>query len=92
MWRLTRVVALATESSGQASTGSAEDVIKGSYPLDRYVFLFVRREPPQPLDPFVCEYLHIALSREGQQIVAAEPNGFWPLNANEVAEELAKLQ
>jgi phosphate transport system substrate-binding protein len=51
----------------------------------------VRRLPGQPVDPFVKEYLRLVLSKEGQQIVAAETNGYVPLNAREAAEELAKL-
>lgn len=88
----TRIVPLAVSAEKPGLTGTAKEVIDGTYPLDRYVFLFIRRAPGKPLDPFVREYLRIALSRQGQQIVASEPDGFLPLNATEVAEELSKLQ
>ena len=37
------------------------------------------------------EYLRLVLSKEGQQIIASETDGYVPLNAREAAEELAKL-
>jgi phosphate transport system substrate-binding protein len=72
-------------------TGTAEEIAAGDYPYDRFVFLYVRRVADQPLDPFVKEYLRLVLSREGQEIIAAERDGFIPLNAREAAAELAKL-
>jgi phosphate transport system substrate-binding protein len=39
----------------------------------------------------VREYLRLILSREGQAIVAAESDGYVPLDAEQVASERAKL-
>jgi phosphate transport system substrate-binding protein len=72
--------------------GTEEEVASGRYPLDRSVGLAIRREPGKPLDPFVKEYVRLILSREGQAIVASEADGYVPLNAAQVAEELAKLE
>jgi phosphate transport system substrate-binding protein len=55
----------------------------------------VNRAPGKPLDPFVKEYARLLLSREGQEVVAAQkntPKGYLPLSAKEVAEELIKLE
>ena len=41
------------------------------------------------LDPVVQEFLHLVLSREGQEIVVKD--GYYPLPAKIVQEELAKL-
>jgi phosphate transport system substrate-binding protein len=87
----TKILAVGERPGGPFLTGTAAEVASGAYPYDRFVYLYVRREPGRPLDPFVREYLRLVLSREGQQIVAAEPNGFIPLNAREMAAELAKL-
>jgi len=86
-----KVVALADKEGGEYSRGTAEDVSAGRYPYNRYVYFYVRRLPGQPVDPFVKEYLRLVLSKEGQQMVAGEANGYVPLNAREAAEELAKL-
>ncbi len=87
-----RVVGLAANGWARTSHGSAEDITAGRYPLDRYLYIFVRRLPGRPVDPFVREYLRLVLSREGQEAIAAEPHGYLPLTALEVREELAKLQ
>lgn len=86
-----KVIALAEREGGPYSAGAAEDVGAGRYPYDRYVYFYVRRTANEPLDPFVKEYLRLVLSRQGQQIIAAERDGYVPLNAREVAAELAKL-
>lgn len=84
-------VALAMKPDGPFSTGSVDDLIAGRYPLGRYLYFYVRRLPGQPVDPVVKEYFRLILSREGQQIIAAEPDGYIPLTAAEAAAELAKL-
>src|SRR6202521_785802 len=87
----TRLVALAHGAEGPYMEGTEEEVANGLYPLDRYVGLALRRVPGEPLDPFVVEYLRLILSREGQEIVAAEKDGYVPLDAEQVAAERAKL-
>ena len=86
-----KVIAVADQEGGDYSRGTAEEVSAGRYPYNRYVYFYVRRVPGQPVDPFVKEYLRLVLSKDGQQIVAAEANGYVPLNAREAAAELAKL-
>ncbi len=86
-----KVLAVAPKEGEAYSSGSAEDVGAGRYPYNRYVYFYVRRLPGQGVDPFVKEYLRLVLSKEGQQIIASETDGYVPLNAREAAEELAKL-
>jgi phosphate transport system substrate-binding protein len=88
----TRLVALAENAAGPYMEGTEQEVASGRYPLDRSVDLAIRRVPGKPLDPFVKEYMRLILSREGQAIVAAEADGYVPLNATQVAEERAKLE
>lgn len=87
----THLVALSATAVGPYSDGRKEDVQDGSYLLDRRVGLAVRRVPGTAIDPFVKEYLRLVLSREGQAIVAAEKEGFVPLNAAQVQAERARL-
>jgi phosphate transport system substrate-binding protein len=87
----TKVLAVARQPQGPFMTGIEAEIASGGYPYDRFVHLYLRREPGRPLDPFVKEYIRLVLSREGQQIIAGEPGGFIPLNAREAATELAKL-
>ncbi len=88
----TQQVALAISTNGPFLQGNEDEVASGAYPLDRYVGLALRQSPGQPLDPFVREYMRLILSKQGQQIVSAEQDGFVPLDAKQVAEQLATLQ
>jgi phosphate transport system substrate-binding protein len=71
--------------------GTREDVLSGRYPFDRFLYIYVRRFSGQPIDPFVKEYLSMVLSKEGQETIATDAKGYLPLNATELANELAKL-
>jgi phosphate transport system substrate-binding protein len=86
-----KVVAIAPSETDPYSSGTAEDVGAGRYPYNRYMYFYVRREPGKPVDAFVKEYMRFVLSKEGQQIIAAENDGYVPLNAREAAAELSKL-
>ncbi|MBB5609341.1 MULTISPECIES: PstS family phosphate ABC transporter substrate-binding protein [unclassified Janthinobacterium] len=77
---------------GSVTTGADEEVVSGRYPFGRYVYLYVRRVPGQPLDPLAKEYLRLVLSREGQAIIAAQPNGYLPLTAAQAQAEMEKLK
>ncbi|MDB5434358.1 MAG: Phosphate binding protein [Phenylobacterium sp.] len=87
-----KVVALAVEPGGAYSTGVSADVVADRYPFGRYLYVYVRREPNKPLDPLVREYLRLVLSKDGQEIIAAQSNGYLPLSAKDAALEMAKLE
>jgi phosphate transport system substrate-binding protein len=70
--------------------GTLASVTDKSYPLARFVYIAINKAPGQPLPPGVREFLRLVLSREGQEVIAAE-GYFLPLPASIVREELAKL-
>jgi phosphate transport system substrate-binding protein len=59
------------------------------YPLARFLYLYVNKAPGKALDPLVEEFLKLVYSREGQEVVLKD--GYLPLTAAIVGEELAKL-
>ena len=69
---------------------TTETVYNHTYPLSRYVYIYVNREPGKPLEPKVKEFLKLVLSREGQEEVAKD-GVYLPLTPNVVLEELARL-
>jgi phosphate transport system substrate-binding protein len=85
-----KVVAVSADGANW-SAGSAADVRAGAYPFGRYLYFSLRRTPGKPVDPFVRDYMRMVLSPEGQAIISAGADGFLPLSAKEVAEELARL-
>jgi len=67
----------------------AANVLAGTYPLSRFLLVYVNRAPGKPADPLVRELLAFVLSREGQEIVVKD--GYLPLTSKMVSEESAKL-
>ncbi|MFF7706750.1 substrate-binding domain-containing protein [Pseudomonas sp. NPDC007930] len=66
----------------------------GHYPLSAYLHLFVSAEPGTPLAPFIKAYLQLALSDEGQALVAAQTagaQGYVPLSAAELQAQRKQL-
>jgi phosphate transport system substrate-binding protein len=83
-----KVVPLAEKDA--FSSGSYEDVKSGKYPLSRFLYLYINKAPGKPLDPLVKEYARLIFSKEGQEVVVKD--GYLPLPASIVAEELKKLE
>jgi len=89
-YRTSGVRILALAETDAFSSGSYEDVKSGKYPLSRYLYVYINMAPGKPLDPLNKEYLKLILSREGQEVVLKD--GYLPLPASIVNEELAKLE
>jgi phosphate transport system substrate-binding protein len=85
-----KLVPLSESAGGAASSGSYDDVVAKTYPLARFLFVYVNKGPGQPLDPLVKEFLRLVLSREGQEVVVKD--GYLPLTPAIVAEELRKIE
>ena len=85
-----KVVPLAEKDGSPVSDGSYADVVSGKYPLNRFLYLYINRAPSKPLDPLVKEFMMLILSKEGQEVVVKD--GYLPLSAEIVKQELAKLE
>jgi phosphate transport system substrate-binding protein len=85
-----KTIALAVEDEGPFFSAEPEDVLSGEYPLARFLYIYVNRQPGKALDPLVGEFVAFVLSREGQQIVIKD--GYLPLNAGLASEEAARIR
>ena len=85
-----RLLPLAATSESRVSHGGPGDL----YPLAGGIHIMVNRAPGKPLEPWLKEYLRLALSKEGQEIIASmtKTDGFIPLDPQDVPRELAKLE
>jgi phosphate transport system substrate-binding protein len=83
-----RALAIAAQERLEPIAPTCESIVAGRYPLDRHLLIYLR----QPVTPLAREFVRLALSREGQEAVAASPQGYLPLSARDAAAELAKLQ
>jgi phosphate transport system substrate-binding protein len=68
-----------------------ETVRDRTYPLTNEEYFYFNRNPGQPLDPKIDEFLHYVLSQEGQDCIQREGR-YLPLTAEVVREQLKKLE
>lgn len=84
-----QVKALGLSVNGVDSPFSLSDVASGRYPLQRYLYIYVNRNPGQQLDPLIKEFLRFVLSRQGQALVSKDH--YLPLPGKVDEQELEKL-
>ena len=85
-----KLVPVSETDKTAASDCSYADVTSGKYPLWRFLYIYGNKAPNKPLDPLVAEFFKLIYSKEGQEVVVKD--GYLPLPANLVKEELAKLE
>jgi phosphate transport system substrate-binding protein len=85
-----RVIPLAKKGSTDYVEATPENALKGTYPLTRYLFIYVNKKPNQPLPPLEREFLKMVLSKEGQEVVIK--GGYIPLPAKVVEKYLNELK
>ena len=86
----TKALSLSERPGGKCVYPTTQTVYDHSYPLSRYVYVYVNRKPGTKLEPKTKEFLRAILSREGQE-AAASDGVYLPLQPSVVQEELAKL-
>ena len=84
-----RMLALSKKTGQSFKRGTLRNLKDGSYPLGRYLYIYINKAPDTPLDPMVREFCRFIFSREGQQIVIKD--GYMPVPYAVIGEELAKL-
>jgi phosphate transport system substrate-binding protein len=84
-----RAVPLAKDEKSKFVEANAENATKGSYPLSRFLYVYVNKAPNKPLAPLEREFIKLVLSKQGQQVVVKD--GYIPLPASVVAKIEAKL-
>jgi phosphate transport system substrate-binding protein len=86
-----KAVAVAENDGGPYYKGTFDEVVTHTYPLSRYIYLYINKGPNKPIDPKIREFLDYILSKDGQDAVVKE-SIFLPLSASAVKQERAKLQ
>ena len=85
-----RAVALGPRAAEQAIAATPQTVANGTYPLTRYMYIYVNKKPGQPLPPLELEFFRMILSRQGQEVV--NKDGYIPVSPQVAIRELQKLQ
>ncbi|OLQ75868.1 phosphate ABC transporter substrate-binding protein [Photobacterium proteolyticum] len=84
-----RAIPVAREEGGEYVEASIENSLNGSYPLARYLYIYVNKHPNKPMPQLEAEFIKFILSRFGQDMV--EKDGYVPLSAAIVSADLAQL-
>jgi phosphate transport system substrate-binding protein len=84
-----RAVPLSEKDGDKCVEATADNAYNGSYPLARFLYVYVNKAPNKPLDPLVREFARLMFSREGQEAVVKD--GYFPIPAAVAKEELNKV-
>jgi phosphate transport system substrate-binding protein len=85
-----KAVPLAAEEGKPFIEATAENAANGSFPLSRFLWVYVNKAPNKPLSPIDLEFMKMVLSKVGQQVVVKD--GYVPLPASVAEKALEKLQ
>lgn len=85
------VIALpVSKKTGRKCYGpEANNAYSGNYPIARFLYIYVNKNPNQALDPLRAQFVKYIFSKEGQQAVIKA--GFFPVNAAIAKQDLDGL-
>ena len=67
------------KTGGKCYGPEAKNAYSGNYPIARFLYIYVNKNPNQALDPLRAQFAKYIFSKEGQQAVIKA--GFFPVNA-----------
>ena len=83
-----KAVPLAEKEGKPFIEATDENALAGTYPLSRFLFVYINKHPSKPLQPLEREFVKMVLSKTGQGVVIKD--GYIPLPAS-VAEKYLTL-
>ena len=84
-----RALPLTAKAGGKFVEPTYENCLSGSYPLARFLYIYINKKPGAPLDALTTEFLKFVVSKEGQEIVVKD--GYFPVPAKVAAEVTKSL-
>ncbi|WPL17323.1 Phosphate-binding protein PstS precursor [Thiorhodovibrio winogradskyi] len=81
-----RTVPLRTSDDGECFDANAENAYSGDYPIARFLYIYVNKNPNQDLDPLRAEFIRFVYSKEGQSAVIKD--GYFPITSAIAEEDL----
>lgn len=75
-----RAIPLSVNDGDPMFEPNAENAVSGDYPLARFLFFYVNKNPREPLDRLTYEFIRYVLSKQGQEAVVKD--GYFPLPAS----------
>lgn len=84
-----KAVALTKKAGKPFIAATTENALTGSYPLSRFLYIYVNKQPNKALAPLEREFIKMVLSKTGQQVVIKD--GYIPLPNKVVQKSLKKI-
>jgi phosphate transport system substrate-binding protein len=84
-----KAVALAKKPGESFVEATTENALNSSYPLSRFLYVYVNKQPNKPLAPLEREFIKMVLSKVGQEVVLKD--GYIALPASVIEKQLKKL-
>ena len=85
-----RAVPLSKKDDGKFIEANAENAVAGTYPLSRFLYVYVNKHPNKPMSPIDKEFFKLVLSQQGQEVVIKD--GYIPLPAKVVEKYLSAME
>jgi len=85
-----KAVPLAKKPGQAFVEATPENAVAGKYPLSRFLYVYVNKQPNKPLAPLEQEFIKMVLSQAGQKVVIKD--GYIPLPEKVVAKALESVQ
>lgn len=79
-----------SKRGGDFVEANAENAITGSYPLARFLYVYINKAPNKPLTPIEREFVRMVMSQQGQEVVVKD--GYIPLPAKVAERTLRALE
>ena len=77
------------KTGGKCYGPEAKNAYSGNYPIARFLYIYVNKNPNQALDPLRAQFVKYIFSKEGQQAVIKA--GFFPVNSAIAKQDLGGL-
>lgn len=82
-----RSVPLQHSADGECFDATGENAVSGDYPIARFLYIYVNKNPNEPLDPLRAEFIRFVYSRQGQEAVVRD--GYFPVLKSLADQDLA---
>lgn len=84
-----KALKVSLSSGDEAFEPNAENASSGEYPIARFLYLYVNKNPNQSLEPLRAEFIKLIFSQQGQEVVIKD--GYFPVPAGIAQKELASI-
>jgi phosphate transport system substrate-binding protein len=84
-----RAVPIAEKDGAACVEATADNSYAGTYPLARFLYVYINKAPAKSLDPLTHEFVKLIVSKEGQEVVIKD--GYFPIPGSIAREEMTKV-